>query len=356
MSTMTSRERIQRMYEHREADRVPIFDEPWAATIERWEREGMPRGMPYTEFFGLDQITNIWADNSPRYPVRVLEETPEQKTHTTAWGVTMRNWTHAGGTPEFLDFTIKDPDSWRAAKARMTPTRDRINWENLEKNYAVWRRRGDWLQACFWFGFDVTHSWIMGTERVLMAMAEDPEWIQEMFNHQLDLCIALYDQIWEAGYTFDGIKWWDDMGFKHNQFFSLSMYRDLLKPVHQRAIEWAHAKGIKALLHSCGDIRPFVPELVEIGLDGLNPLEIKAGMDPLDLKKRFGDRLLLYGGLNAVLWDDFDAFAAEARRLVPTLKQGGGYIFSSDHSVPTSVSLDTFRRTVELAKELGRYE
>jgi len=355
MSTMTSRERIQRMYEHREADRVPIFDEPWAATIERWEREGLPRGMPYTEFFGLDQITNIWADTSPRYPVRVIEETPEQKTQTTAWGATMRNWKHAGGTPEFLDFTIKDPDSWRAAKARMTPTRDRINWENLEKNYAVWRRRGDWIQACFWFGFDVTHSWIMGTERVLMAMAEDPEWIQEVLNHELDMCIALYDQVWAAGYTFDGIKWWDDMGFKHNQFFSLSMYRELVKPVHRRAIEWAHAKGIKALLHSCGDIRPFVPELVEIGLDGLNPLEIKAGMDPLDVKRRFGDRLLLYGGLNAVLWDDFDAFAAEARRLVPTLKQGGGYIFSSDHSVPTSVSLETFRRTVELAKELGRY-
>ena len=355
MNVMTSRERIQRMYEHREADRVPVYDEPWGATVERWVREGMPKDMHYADFFDLDRIQNIGVDNSPRYPVRVLEETPLQKTHTTAWGVTMRNWTHAGGTPEFLNFTIKDLDTWRAARQRMQPTRDRINWEHLQKNYADWRRRGCWIQACLWFGFDVTHSWILGTERTLMAMAEEPEWISDMLNHELDVALALFDQIWGAGYTFDGIKWWDDMGFKHNQFFSLSMYRELIKPVHRRAIEWAHAKGIKALLHSCGDIRPFVPELVEIGLDGLNPLEIKAGMDPLDLKRRYGERLLLFGGINAVLWDDFDAIAAEMRRLVPELKRDGGYIFASDHSVPTSVSLDMFRRTVELAKELGRY-
>ena len=353
--TMTSQERIRRMYEHREADRIPIIDDPWGATLERWRREGLPEGQSFVDHFDLDHIVSIGADNSPRYPVRVLEETPTQKTHTTRWGVTQRDWTHAGGTPEYLDFTIVDPDAWRAAKARMVPTRDRIDWARLEAQYAEWRRKGAWIQAALWFGFDITHSGVMGTERVLMAMLEDPEWLIDMFNHQLDVSIALFDMAWDAGYTFDGVKWWDDMGYKHSQFFSMSVYRDLLKPVQERAIAWAHAKGAKALLHSCGDIRPFVPELVEIGLDGLNPLEVKAGMDPLDLKATWGDRLLLNGGINAVLWDDFDALEAEMRRLVPALKANGGYIFSSDHSVPSSVSLDTFRRTVELARELGAY-
>jgi uroporphyrinogen decarboxylase len=196
---------------------------------------------------------------------------------------------------------------------------------------------------------------MVGTERLLMAMVEQPEWVVDMFNHQLDMSIALFDLVWEAGYKFDGVKWWDDMGYKLNQFFSLAMYRELLKPVHQRAIEWAHAKGVKALLHSCGDIRPFVPELVGMGLDGLNPLEVKAGMDPVQIKQTFGDRLLLHGGINAVLWDDFEQFAAEMRRVVPELKRKGGYIFASDHSVPNSVSLETFRRTVDLAKQLGKY-
>ncbi|MDQ1256735.1 MAG: uroporphyrinogen decarboxylase, partial [Candidatus Hydrogenedentes bacterium] len=145
-------------------------------------------------------------------------------------------------------------------------------------------------------------------------------------------------------------------GFKHNQFFSIETYRELLKPVQKRAADWAHAKGAKAHLHSCGDVNPFVPEFIEIGIDALNPLEVKAGMDPLALKRRYGKDLVLHGGINAVLWDDVDAITTEMEKVVPTLKENGGYIFSSDHSVPSSVSLENFRHITSLAKRLGSYE
>jgi len=352
---MTTHERMTRMFARQDADRIPITDSPWGATIERWQREGMPAKISHVEFFGLDQIVDIGVDNSPRYPVRVIEETETYRTSTTAWGATLRNWTHAASTPEFMDFIIKTPDDWLQARARMTPTADRIPWDHLKANYRSWREHGAWINAGFWFGFDVTHSWAVGTERTLVAMVENPGWITDMFNHYLDMNIALFEQVWDAGYTFDAIRWPDDMGYKLNQFFSLAMYRELLKPVQRRAVEWAHRHGIKAMLHSCGDIRPFLPELVEIGLDSLNPLEVKAGMDPVAIKRSYGDRLLLHGGINAVLWDDLPAIEAEMRRVVPVLKEHGGYLFSSDHSVPSSVSLENFRRIVELAKELGRY-
>jgi uroporphyrinogen decarboxylase len=74
------------------------------------------------------------------------------------------------------------------------------------------------------------------------------------------------------------------------------------------------------------------------------------------LKRQYGDKLVLHGGINAVLWDDVEAISAEMRHVVPVLKENGGYIFSSDHSVPSSVSLENFRRIVNLAKELGSYE
>ena len=144
--------------------------------------------------------------------------------------------------------------------------------------------------------------------------------------------------------------------YNYNQFLSVDMYRELLKPVHKRAIEWAHAKGIVAHLHSYGDVNPFIPELIDIGLDGLNPLEVKAGMDPVHVKRTYGDKLLLHGGINAVLWDQGEQIEAEMRRVLPVLKEGGGYIFSSDHSVPSSVSLEDFRRITALAKELGAYQ
>lgn len=355
MAEMTSHERFKRMFEHRDADRVPIVDNPWSATIERWRREGLPAGADWVDYFGTDRVANISVDNSPRYPVRVLEQTDRYKLWTTRWGATLKEWTHAGGTPEFVDFTITDRDSWAQAKERMTPSRDRIPWDHLEANYRTWREKGCWIEAGLWFGFDVTHSWTVGTERLLMALIDDPDWCVDMFNTFLDVDLALLEMVWDAGYEFDCVVWPDDLGYNHNQFMSMDMYRELLKPVHKRACDWAHGRSVYGGLHSCGDVRPLVPEFIEVGVDRLNPLEVKAGMDPAALKRQFGDRLVLHGGINAVLWDDVEAIEAEMRQVVPALKEGGGYVFSSDHSVPTSVSLDNFRRIVELAKELGAY-
>jgi uroporphyrinogen decarboxylase len=355
MSEMTTHERFSRMFEHREADRVPIIDIPWEETIERWHSEGMPAGADYVDFFGLDRVAEVMVDNSPRYPEKILEETEEYKISTTSFGVTMKRWKHKESTPGFLDFTITDRDTWAKAKARMQPDPDRIPWDLLKKNYRKWREQGYWIQTNLWFGFDVTHSWAVGTERLLIALVEDPEWCAEIFNHYLDVNLALLEIVLEKGYEFDCAFWWDDMGYKGSQFFSVDTYRELLKPVHRRAVEWAHARGMKAHLHSCGNINPFIPELIGIDLDALNPLEVKAGMDPVAIKRKYGSDLVLHGGVNAVLWDDLEAIEAEMERVLPDLKESGGYIFSSDHSVPASVSLENFRRIVEKAKKLGAY-
>ena len=352
---MTTHERVTRMHEHREADRVPVSDSPWSSTIRRWRKEGLPEGVEYDEYFKLDAFGWLEVDNSPRYPAAVVEETDEYVVETTNWGATLRRWKHHGGTPEFLNFTVKGPDDWAKAKKRMTPSRDRVDWTSLKHNYPKWVAQGAWKSAGFYFGFDVTHSFFVGTENLLMAMATDPEWVSDMFNHFLDVEIALWDMVWEEGYRFDEVFWCDDMGYKGTQFFSLGMYRDLLKPVHARAIEWAHSHGMKAGLHSCGNVSGFIPDLLEIGLDSLNPIEVKAGMDPVDLKKRYGDRLVFRGGINVVLYDAPERLWEEMRRVIPAMKKNGGYMISSDHSVPESVSFETFGEFVRLAKELGRY-
>jgi uroporphyrinogen decarboxylase len=95
---------------------------------------------------------------------------------------------------------------------------------------------------------------------------------------------------------------------------------------------------------------------VDAGIDVLNPLEVKAGLDPAALKQQWGDRLSFHGGLNAVLFDHPDQLWEEMRRIIPTMKRHGGYWVSSDHSVPQSVSLETFREFVRLGKELGSYQ
>ena len=355
MAAWTTRQRFKRMFAHQEADRVPILASPWGTTVERWRREGMPADADYAEHFGLDRVVGVGGDSSPRFEEKVIEETADYIVRYDSWGTTAKNWKHASSTPHWLARTIVDRNSWEAAKARMVMTRDRIDWASLAAHYPLWRKNDWWIQGGLWFGFDVTHARVVGTEQCLLWMAEDPDLVRDIFTTELDCSLQLLDMIWDEGYTFDSIFWCDDMGYRNGTFFSVPMYRALLKPVQQRAIEWAHAKGIVAHLHSCGNVNAFVPELADIGLDALNPLEVKAGMDPVYLKKTYGDRLVLHGGLNAMLWNHIDQIEAEIRRLLPILKQGGGYIFQEDHSIPDNVSLEDFRRILKLAQELGRY-
>ncbi|NQU62910.1 MAG: hypothetical protein HQ517_01305 [SAR324 cluster bacterium] len=355
MEQMTIRERMQRMLAHQEADRVPIVDCPWGSTLERWRREGLPDNIEWWQYFDIDNFVGIGVDNSPRYEECVIEETSEFVIKTTSWGATLRQWKTHGGVPEFIDFTITNPDAWRKARERLVLTEDRVPFDYLREHYDAWCKEDLWITIRLNFGFDMTHAWVVGTERVLEAMVLDPEWMVEMWNTELDLNLKLLDMVWDKGYRFNCISWCDDMGYKGTQFFSLSMYRELLKPVHRRAVQWAKDKGVAVYLHSCGNINAFIPDLIEIGIDFLNPLEVKAGMDPVQLKKTYGRQLAFHGGLNAVLFSEPEKLFAEMRRVVPEMKFGGGYILGSDHSIPDSVSLKDYEAFIALAKELGSY-
>ncbi len=353
---MTSHERFSRMFAHKEADRVVMWDFPWPGALRRWHQEGMPQGQSYEDFFGVDKVSRVVVDNSPRYPERVIQETDKFITTTTRWGGTQRDFKVQDSTPEFLDYTIVDRDSWETAKSRITPSDDRIPWSYLSQNYKSWREEGHWILGDLWFSFDNTHSYVVGTERMLIALFEDPEWCVDIYSHCLEVNLALLDMAWEKGYTFDMLNIRDDMGYKNAQFFSLNTYRELIKPLHKRCADWAHQKGIVTRLHSCGYIRPFLPDIIDAGIDALHPMEVKAGMDPLEIKRCFGNQLVLHGGINAMLWHDLDAVQAEMKRLLPELKKGGGYIFAADHSIPNDVSFENIQEILTLAKRLGAYD
>ncbi|MCL2043069.1 MAG: hypothetical protein FWG89_02905 [Treponema sp.] len=347
---MTTKERLTLAFEHREADRIPIADHPWAGTLARWKQEGMPPDADWRDFFDVDKIETIQADNSPRFERKIIEENDRFVISTTEWGVTLKNFKIPDSTPEFLDYTVTDPASWEKAKARMKPNRDRIDWDYLKTNYPRWKSEGRWVQGLFWFGFDVTHSWMTGFEPIIYALMEEPEWVKDIFETYLDMSIALFDMIWDEGYHFDSIFWFDDMGYKDHLFFSNKIYEDVLQPFHKKAIDWARNRGIKTHLHSCGNIMQRVPQLVEIGLDCLNPIEIKAGMDIKTLKRDFGDKLVLHGGADALLMDQPEKILPYIEEILPIVKKDGGYIFSSDHSIPNTVSLETYRSIVKTVR------
>ena len=108
---MTVKERFARMYAHKEADRVPIIDSPWAGTIRRWQREGMPADADWRDWFGVDKTASIGVDITPQYPRTMLSEDDTSYTFISEWGVTMRYEKGLDTTPEFLDYKVTTPEA-----------------------------------------------------------------------------------------------------------------------------------------------------------------------------------------------------------------------------------------------------
>jgi uroporphyrinogen decarboxylase len=110
-------------------------------------------------------------------------------------------------------------------------------------------------------------------------------------------------------------------------------------------------------MHSCGFVEPLLPGMVEAGIDCLQVIEVKAGMDLLRIYREFGDRLSLMGGIDVrVLYsNDFGRIDAELLAKIPTVKGRFGYVLHSDHSIPNTVRYDSYRYFVDRAMELGRY-
>ncbi len=356
MIQLTERERMIRTYKRQETDRIPMVDAPWAGTVRRWHREGLPENIAWEDYFGFDRCIRVFTDNSPRFEKKVLEQTERYRIETTSWGATQKVFNELDSTPEVLDFYCDSSDKWAEVKAAMLKDYDdRIDWKLLERCYPQCKAEGRFLQLGLWFGFDVAHSRLTGTENMLIGMREEPEWVTDIFDTYLTTTLNLAQKILDAGYEFDGVFWYDDMGYKGSPFFSPNDYRTLLKPYHKKAVDWAHERGLVTEMHSCGYIEPLLPDVVDIGVEMLNPLEVKAGMDPDRLKKLYGDKLAFHGGINAQLWDNIELVKAEMERIIPIMKEGGGYVFASDHSIPSSVSFETMTEISRLAHDLGKY-
>ncbi len=109
-----------RTFQHRDADRIPITDDPWETTLRRWNRAGMPAGTDWCDYFGIDKVAQINIDISPRFPETVVEETDRHIITTSPWGVTVKNFKNSQSTPKNIDYRVTTPEEWAVAKSWMT--------------------------------------------------------------------------------------------------------------------------------------------------------------------------------------------------------------------------------------------
>jgi uroporphyrinogen decarboxylase len=147
------------------------------------------------------------------------------------------------------------------------------------------------------------------------------------------------------------------MGLKGRPFMSPAMYKDILWPAHKRTFDYGHARGLPIILHSCGYVEPLVPGLIEAGMDCLQAMEVKAGMDLVHLKKTYGDRIAFCGGLDirALETNDLRQVEKELAAKLPAAMAGSGYILHTDHSVSSRVDYETYKFFLDRGREMGTY-
>jgi uroporphyrinogen-III decarboxylase len=198
---------------------------------------------------------------------------------------------------------------------------------------------------------------IIGSESAMMWIAEQPErlgrQIERICVYSLELTKA---QIKAAAGLLDGMVVWGDVAYKKGMLFSPAFWRKWFKPGVKAIVDLCHEHGLPVIYHGCGNATRIFEDFIEAGVDAYNPLEAKAGMDVIELRRRFGHRIGFCGNMDVLLWATApleDVRAAVLRKL--NAAKGGGYIFQSDHSVPDNISAERYEYVLKLVREKGVY-
>ncbi len=363
MPELTPRERIARILRREPVDRIGLYEHTWPETPRKWRSEGrVAEGESVGDHFGWD-MRECWAFDLTAdldAEEQVIEENTESRLTKDGNFATLRRWKDRSGTPEHVDFDVKDRAAWeeliRPRLLDESQYERRINFEG----YRNAKRHCEENDLFFvWAGtppFERMHP-VAGHEYMLMGMATDPDWVRDMCDVYARVTRDLLDILFEREGSPDGMWYYEDMGFKGKPFMSPGMYRDIVQPSHAMLFGHAHARDLPVIVHSCGFVEPFVPGLIEAGMDCLQAIEVKAGMDLVKLKQDFGDRIAFCGGMDIRTLETNDpaTVRAELEAKLPAAMEGSGYILHTDHSIPQSVEYETYKYFVETALAMGTY-
>ena len=355
MTTQLNRDRILASLHGEEPDAVGVAEMIfWPDTVERWQQEGLPPGTDPGAHFGVDALRrSVVPDLTLQMETRVIREDENAIYRVNANGVTLMEKKGSYTPPAQIDSTIKSKEDWLRVKPRMHADESRIPPDYQEKydsdraaNSVLLYKNPD---PC-WAAFGV-----LGYENALIKMAEDPDLVQDMVSTFTDLIIGLYEILEGKGLRFD-VNWLNsDVCYRNGMLFSPRMYEHMVLPHHQRLTAYFDARGMPTVFHTCGNVQQLVPLYIKAGVRGVHPLEARVGNDVREFRQLYGNRMVFFGNINVdKLSGSKEDIETEIRAKVPVAKQGGAYVFHSDHSIPPTVSMENYRYALELAEEYGR--
>lgn len=266
----------------------------------------------------------------------------------------MKYWKHKSGTPEHIDFRMTTREIWEkeykpllhASKSRMTAQRDKAALESARKR-GVWASYGN-------LGFWEIMRESLGDICMFETLLLDPEWVLDFNKVYLEFFKKQYTMLFEEAGLPDGIWLYDDLAYKNGTFCSPEVLNELYFPFYKDLADFFHSHNLPVVFHCCGNAEGAIPMIVEAGYDALNPMERKAGCDPLKFAKMYKDKLAFIGGLNAVTLEngDKEKILEETRELIEGMREiDAAYIFGSDHSLSPNVKYEDFKLAVDYCKQ-----
>lgn len=322
---MTSQDRVLAAFAHEEPDRVPAWCGASPEFIAKAKRQLNISGTEELFVRFGDDFRRVYARYAgPEFPLS------QGATSRTVFGVEREGYGYGQPTAHPLadatlrqvrDYAWPEP-SWMDVS---TIRQDALKWD---RRYAI--LGGEW--SPFW------HDAIdlMGMERLLFAMYDQPDLVDELLRHIVDFYFAVSQRIFEAATNAIDIFFiGNDFGSQNGPLLSPRAFRRFIFPHLARLARLGHDYGLKVMMHCCGNFASLMPAMIEAGLDGLQSLQpCGQGMEPERLKADFGRQLVFAGCIDShhVLIEGTPAsVAAKTREVIEIMKPGGGYVLSASH-------------------------
>ncbi len=365
-------DRMNKTLRHEEADRVPISDFFWGSFLERWRKDlGLAKDTDVYKYYDLDWIVTIPNMDPHIKQFEILKETEEEVVVRTGFEAVLRK-KFKDPMPEFIGF---ETDTIEKAEAFEfdNPWDDRRFFSEGDNQIAgvgdgFARNSPPWIETVKDLrpDFPVYGSQceaneyltrIIGPESNLLWAGLYPERMGKFVERLNEFALeCMKAQIKAADGLLDGMVIWGDIAYKKDMFFSPDYWRQYYKPGLKAMIDVCHENNLPVIYHGCGNVKRVFGDFIEVGVDAYNPLEAKAGMDVVELRRQYGHQIGFCGNMNVMEWADCSQKELKGivlRKL--NAAKGGGMIFQSDHSVPSNVSGQSYDYVVNLVREYGNY-